>query len=204
MRIDTREIDGRAAHDLLKGCVAPRPIAWISTISDSGVINAAPYSCFTFVATVPPMICFSVERRADGGHKDTLRNAEWTGDFVVNLVPEELATAMNLCAEDLPADVSEVVRAGLTPAPGQLVASPRISESPVNLECRVSQVIALGKSEHSLVIAEIVLVHVRDDLYVDGTVDLDKLRPIGRLAGNDYCRVGDVFKLDRPWLVSDD
>ena len=146
------------------------------------------------------MVCFSVEPRADGTKKDTLRNAELMRDFVVNLVPEELAEAMNASAEDLPPEVSEIARLGLTTAPGERVRAPRIAESPVNLECRVMQVLELGRSRNSLVIGEVLLVHVRDDLYREGTIDVAHLRPIARLAGNDYCRLGEVFQLDRPWL----
>ena len=200
MRIDASKLDRQASHELLKGCVSPRPIAWISTLSVDGVANAAPYSCFTFVALVPPMICFSVERLPDGRKKDTLRNAEFTGDFVVNLVPEELAAAMNASAENFPPEVSEIAKVGLTTMPSELVRSPRIAECPVSLECRVTQVIELGRSRHSLVIGEVLLVHVRDDLYRDGTIDVARLRPVARLAGNEYCRLGEVFELDRPWL----
>lgn len=200
MRIDTAALDSQAAHELLKGCVAPRPIAWISTLSAAGVANAAPYSCFTFVATVPPMVCFSVEPRPDSSKKDTLRNVEHTGDFVVNLVPQELAAAMNASAESFPPDVSEIAKVGLTAAASERVRSPRIAESPVNLECRVERIIDLGRSRHSLVIGEVLLVHVRDDLYRDGTIDVARLCPVARLAGNEYCRLGEVFELDRPWL----
>jgi flavin reductase (DIM6/NTAB) family NADH-FMN oxidoreductase RutF len=199
VRIDTATLDSRAAHELLKGCVSPRPIAWISTLSAAGVANAAPYSCFTFVATVPPMVCFSVERR-NGQKKDTLRNAEHTGDFVVNLVPEELAAAMNASAQDFPPEVSEILKVGLTPAASERVRAPRIAECPASLECRVTQIIELGRSCHSLVIGEVLVLHVRDDLYRDGTIDVSRLRPVGRLAGNEYCRLGEVFELDRPWL----
>jgi flavin reductase (DIM6/NTAB) family NADH-FMN oxidoreductase RutF len=198
MRIDASTLDRQAAHELLKGCVSPRPIAWISTLSADGVANTAPYSCFTFVALVPPMVCFSVEPRPDGATKDTLRNAEFTGDFVVNLVPEELAAAMNASAEGFPPEISEFSKVGVTAAASERVRSPRIAESPVNLECRVGRIIELGQS--SLVIGEVLVVHVRDDLYRDGTIDVARLRPVARLAGNEYCRLGEVFELDRPWL----
>ncbi|MCX7886030.1 MAG: flavin reductase family protein [Verrucomicrobiae bacterium] len=198
MRIDASKLDRQAAHELLKGCVAPRPIAWISTVSSEGVCNAAPYSCFTFVALEPPMVCFSVERKRDGTKKDTLRNVEETGEFVVNVVPEELAGAMNATAEDFPPWVSEFEKAGLTPVPGERVRAPRIAESPVNLECRVERIVEVGSN--SLVISEVLLVHVRDDLYRDGTIDVGRLRPLARLAGNQYCRLGEVFELERPWL----
>lgn len=200
MRIDATTLDRQAAHELLKGCVAPRPIAWISTVSADGVANAAPYSCFTFVSLVPPMVCFSVEAKPDGSKKDTLRNAEFTGDFVVNLVPEELAAAMNATAEDVPPEVSEFQKAGLTPAPSERVRAPRIAESPVNLECRVERILELGRAGQRLVIGEMLLVHVRDDLWRDGTIDVARLRPVARLAGNEYARLGEVFELSRPWL----
>lgn len=199
MRIETSTLDSRASHDLLKGCVSPRPIAWISTLSRDGVANAAPYSCFTFVATVPPMVCFSVEL-LNGQKKDTLRNVEHTGDFVVNLVSEELAAAMNASAANFPPDVSEILQVGLTPALSERVCAPRIAECPASLECRMTQIIELGRSRHSLVIGEVLLVHVRDDLYRDGTIDVVRLRPVGRLAGNEYCRLGELFELERPWL----
>jgi len=199
VRIDTSTLNGEASHQLLKGFVAPRPVAWISTLSREGVANAAPYSCYTFVATVPPMVCFSVELR-DGRKKDTLRNVEDTGDFVVNLFGEDLVQPMNATAEDFPPDVSEILKVGLTPAPGERVRAPRISECPASLECRAVQIIELGRSRHSLVIGEVLFAHVRDDLYRDGTLDVVRLRPVGRLAGNQYCRLGEVFELDRPWL----
>jgi len=200
MRIDATRLDRQAAHELLKGCVAPRPIAWISTVSADGVANAAPYSCFTFVSLVPPMVCFSVELKPDGSKKDTLRNAESTGDFVVNLVPEELAAAMNATAEDFPSSVSEFQKAGLTPAPSERVRAPRIAESPVNLECRVERILELGRAGQRLVLGEVLLVHVRDDLWRAGTIDVARLRPVARLAANEYSRLGEVFELPRPWL----
>ncbi len=200
MRIDATRLDRQAAHELLKGCVAPRPIAWISTVSADGVANAAPYSCFTFVSLVPPMVCFSVELKPDGSKKDTLRNAEFTGDFVVNLVPEELAAAMNATAEDFPPSVSEFQKAGLTPSPSERVRAPRIAESPVNLECRVERILELGRAGQRLVLGEVLLVHVRDDLWRAGTIDVARLRPVARLAANEYSRLGEVFELPRPWL----
>jgi flavin reductase (DIM6/NTAB) family NADH-FMN oxidoreductase RutF len=199
MRIDPSKLDGEAAHQLLKGCVSPRPIAWISTIGSNGITNAAPFSCFTFVATLPPMICFSIEPRG-GQKKDTLRNVESTKDFVVNLVSEELAEAMNATAEDFPPEVSEITAGGLTAVPSECVRSPRIGECPVSLECRVGQIVELGRSQHSLVIGEVLMVHIRDDLYHNGTIDSTRLRPLGRLAGNQYCRLGEIIELDRPWL----
>jgi flavin reductase (DIM6/NTAB) family NADH-FMN oxidoreductase RutF len=199
VRIEAGTLDGEAAHQLLKGCVVPRPIAWVSTLGSNGVINAAPYSCFTFAATVPPTVCFAVELRR-GQKKDTLRNVEFTGDFVVNVAGEDLAGPMNASAEDFPPEVSEVVTLGLTPARSEQVRSPRIAECPISMECRLTQIVELGRSRHSLIVGEVLVFHVRDDLYEDGTIRVSRLRPLGRLAGNQYCRLGEVFELDRPWL----
>lgn len=216
MRIDAKTLSDKAAHDLLKGCVVPRPIAWVTTLGPGGVVNAAPYSCFTFVATRPPMVCFSVERRG-AEKKDTLRNLERTGDFVVNVVPDSLAEAMNATSADYPPDVSELAEVGLTAAASDRVTSPRIAECPISLECRVSEVLELGASPgdpkrrkarlgtpgHSLVIAEVLVFHVRDELYRNGEIDQSLLRPVGRLSGNLYLRAADVFELARPWLEND-
>ena len=199
MRIDAKTLDADAVHQLMKGCVAPRPIAWISTVSSAGVANAAPFSCFTFLATSPPMVGFSVERRGTE-KKDTLRDLEHTGDFVVNVVSEDLAAPMNATAEDCPPDVSEILEAGLTPKASDRVRSPRIAECPISMECRVVQVIELGLSRHSFVIGEVLVFHIRDELYRDGEIDLQLLRPLGRLSGNQYVRLGETFELDRPWL----
>ncbi len=201
MRIAASSLNAEASHQLLKNCVIPRPIAWISTLGPDGVANAAPYSCFTFLATLPPIVGFSVEPR-NGQKKDTLRNIEHAGDFVVNIVPEHLTKAMNSSAEDLPPEVDEISTAGLSACPSEKVRSPRIAECPINLECKVQQILELGRSRHSFVIAEVLLFLVADHLYKDGQIDTNALCPIGRMAGNQYVRLGDVFELNRPWLQS--
>jgi flavin reductase (DIM6/NTAB) family NADH-FMN oxidoreductase RutF len=199
VRIEAGTLDRDASHRLMKGCVVPRPIAWVSSIGPEGVPNAAPYSCFTFVATLPPMVAFAVEPRG-GQKKDTLRNIEQTGEFVVNVVPEHLAEAMNRTAEDYPPEVSEILQVGLTPQPGERVRAPRIAECPISLECRLVKVVELGRSRHSLVIGEVLVFHIRDDLHRNGEIDVPRLRPLGRLGGNQYVRLGETFELDRPWL----
>ena len=199
MRIDAASLDEAAAHDLLKACVVPRPIAWISTTGPDSVANAAPFSCFTFLSTKPPQVGFCIERRGDG-KKDTLVNLEHTGDFVVNVVSEPLAEPMNRTAADYPPDVSEILEVGLTPMPGEMVRSPRIAECPISMECRVLDVVKLPASEHRFVIGQVLLFHIQDALYRDGQIDLTTLKPLARLAGNQYGRIGEVFELDRPWL----
>ena len=199
MRIDAASLDEAAAHDLLKACVAPRPIAWISTAGPNSVANAAPFSCFTFLSTRPPQVGFCIEQRGDS-KKDTLINLERTGDFVVNVVTESLAEPMNRTADDYPPDVSEILEVGLTPVPGEQVRSPRIAECPISLECRVLDVIQLPASQHRFVVGQVLLFHVQDAVCKDGQIDHEALKPLARLAGNQYGCIGKVFELDRPWL----
>jgi len=188
---------------VLTGVVVPRPIAFVSTISADGFINVAPYSFFNVMAYNPATVVFSSSRHTGGGRgkrKDTLANIEETGEFVVNIVVDDIAEAMNLTAAEYPAEANEFEIAGLTPAPSDLIAPPRVAESPVNMECRLNQVISLGigNGRHGLVIGEIVLMHVRDDLIDGHRIDHQKLQPTGRLAGNMYCHTVDTFELVRP------
>ena len=202
MRIDAASLDAAAAHDLLKACVVPRPIAWVSTIGPDDVTNAAPFSCFTFLSTCPPQVGFCIEQRGSR-RKDTLINLEHTGDFVVNVVGEALAEPMNRTAADYPPDVSEIVAVGLTAVAGEMVRAPRIAECPISMECRVVDIVELPASRHRFVVGEVLLFHVQDALYKDGQIDQQALKPLARLAGNQYGRIGEVFELDRPWLAAE-
>ena len=192
---------------ILTGVVVPRPIAFVSTRSTDGVVNLAPYSFFNAVAYNPPTLVFSSSRKAPGWddkRKDTLTNIEETGEFVVNVVVDPIAAAMNATAAEYPSDVSEFTIAGLTEAASELVKTPRVAESPVNMECRLVQVVDIGEQphQHGLVIGEIVRMHVRDDVLYEGPngyrVNHQALQPTGRLAGNAYCRTDDVYELIRP------
>lgn len=187
-------------YRVLTGVVVPRPIAFVSTISPDGVNNLAPYSFFNAVASSPPTIVFSSSRRAGSKSKDTLDNVEATGEFVVNIVSDDIAEAMNRTAAEFPADVSEFDVAGLTPAASDIVRAPRVAESPVNMECRLQQVVNLGEGDHQhgLVIGEVVLLHIRDDIIDGHRVNHHLLKPTGRLAGSMYCHTADVFEMVRP------
>jgi flavin reductase (DIM6/NTAB) family NADH-FMN oxidoreductase RutF len=196
MRIDSSRLNDDSAHQLLKGCVVPRAIAWISTVGPNGINNVAPFSCFTFVATQPPMIAVSIARR-NGEKKDTLRNIESCGEFVVNVATENHAMAVNTTAGDYAADVSEFEKAGITAIPGEIVKAPRISECPIQMECRMEYVLSLGQSNHSLVIAKVLLFHIDDALYKDGEIQQTALRPLARLAGDQYAQIGKIFDLPR-------
>ena len=198
---------------ILTGVVVPRPIAFVSTISIDGVVNLAPYSFFNAVAYNPPTVVFSSSRKAAGWQdkrKDTLTNIEETGEFVVNVVVDDIAAAMNATAAEYPSDVSEFVIAGLTEAPSEVVKAPRVLESPVNMECRLSQIVNIGEQphQHGLIIGEIVRMHLREDVLYEGPngyrVNHQALQPTGRLSGNAYCRTDDVYELIRPNYVPEE
>jgi flavin reductase (DIM6/NTAB) family NADH-FMN oxidoreductase RutF len=205
VEIDPRTLPAAAVYRLLIGCVVPRPIAWVSSVAPDGVRNLAPFSYFMAITDDPPTIAFSSAPRtgtpgSPRPRKDTARNVEATGAFVVNVVDDAQAEAMNLTSGDYAPDVDEFALAGLTAAPGVKVAVPRVAEAPISLECRLAQIIPVGHAPHSLVLGEIVYFHVRDDVYdaATGRIDVHRLHPVGRLAGNLYARVHDIFEMKRP------
>lgn len=191
--IDPEALAPTDAYHLLNSLVVPRPIAWVSTLSEAGVANLAPHSYFTVVSSNPPIVCFS-----SAGVKDTLRNVRHMRDFVVNVVGEELAEPMNLTSADFPPGESEFVAAGLTPAPSDLVRAPRLAEAPAAMECRLVQIIEIGRIPNHLVIGEVVRFHVAARVWRDGRVDLAAVRPVGRLAGSGYSYTREFFRMDRP------
>lgn len=197
MQIDPQAVPAQVIYKLLIGCVVPRPIAWVSTVSAGGVYNVAPFSFFMAVCNDPPTLAFSSGRRA-GNKKDTVHNLEVSGDFVVNIVDDALAEQMNLTSGEYPPDVDEFQLVGLTPEVGVRVRAPRVVEAPISMECRLTQVLPVGRGPHSLVLGEVVYFHVRDHLYDDGRIDLHALHPVGRLAGQMYTHVHDIFEMKRP------
>ena len=202
METPASDLPWKSLYKLLIGSVVPRPIGWISTVDADGRPNLAPFSFFTVAGASPPMLVFApMVRSTDGGIKDTLANCRATGAFVVNIAGEDLAEAVSLTSTELPAGVDEFALAGLRPVPAAAVRAPRVGESKVHFECEVHQIIELGSGPGaaSLVIGRIVHVHVDESVLIGGDkIDLRALRPIGRLAGNAYCRVTDVFELERP------
>jgi flavin reductase (DIM6/NTAB) family NADH-FMN oxidoreductase RutF len=185
---------------VLTGVIVPRPIAFVSSVSVSGVVNLAPFSFFNAVSSDPPTIVIGISRQSDWKEKDTLANIENTGEFVVSIVVDDIAEAMNRTAAEYPADVSEFEVAGLTPVKADVVKAPLVGESPVNMECKLMQVVPIGRKGHEsgLVIAEVVLMHIRDDIISGHRIDQQRLKPVGRLAGNMYCHTLDIFELVRP------
>jgi flavin reductase (DIM6/NTAB) family NADH-FMN oxidoreductase RutF len=198
MELDPQTLKAESTYKLLIGCVVPRPIAWVSTVGANGVNNLAPFSFFMGVCGGRRPSRSRHPRSKD--HKDTVRNAEHTGDFVVNIVDDDRAEQMNLSSGEYPPEVDEFALTGLTAAPGVRVRSPRVLQAPVSLECRVAQVIPVGRGPHSLVLGEIVYFHVRDDVYdaATGRIDVARLKPVGRLAGHQYSYIHDIFEMKRP------
>ena len=198
MQIDPRSFGN--FYRVLTGVVVPRPIAFVSTVSADGVANLAPFSFFNAVAPDPPTVVFSSSRHAGRKDKDTLTNVEATGEFVVNVVVDDIAEAMNRTAAEYPAEANEFAIAGLTEAPSSIVKAPRVAESPVNMECRLNRVIDIGEGDHQhgLVIGEVVLLHIRDDLIDGHRINHHRLKPTGRLAGSMYCHTADTFEMVRP------
>ena len=198
MRIDPLNFE--RFNLVLTGVVVPRPIAFVSTVSTDGIRNLAPYSFFNAVSYDPPVIVFSSSRTVDRKSKDTLRNVEETGEFVVNVVVDDIAEAMNKTAAEFPEEVDEFEIAGLTAIPSEIVKAPRLAESPVNMECRLDQVVPIGDPVHGhgLVIGTVILMHVRDDIINGHRINHELLKPTGRLAGSMYCRTHDYFEMPRP------
>ena len=201
MIINPAEQTVKDNYKLLIGTIIPRPIAFVSTQSPGGQNNLAPFSFFTAITSQPPTICFAPALRGrDGQKKDTLRNIESIGEFVVNIVTEDIAVQMNETATDFPPEVDEFAYTGLTPLPSQVVKPPRVKESPINMECKLYKIVPVGPRAAgggALVIGEVVLFHVADHLIKDFRIDHELLRPVGRLAGKEYTTLGKRFVLER-------
>lgn len=199
MRVEPSTLHGKELHDFFSSIVVPRPIAFVSTVNAEGRFNAAPFSAFTRLTLDPPLLVLAIGRRK-GQKKDTVRNIEVTGDFVVNMVDEKLAQAMNQTAADYPPEVDEIKETGLTAVKSEKVKSPRIGESPLSMECRLAQTIEFGTKpgRSTIILGEILVVHVKDEILTDGKLDPRKAKIIARLGdGNLYCRTTDVFQMRR-------
>jgi len=199
MELDLEGKHASRGYGMLIALVTPRPIAWVTTLDENGIVNAAPFSFFNAFGADPPIIGFAPGDRSDGSPKDTARNIRRNHEFVVNLVDEATAEAMNVTSASLPHGVSELDAAKLTAVPSSVVSPPRIGEAPASMECSEWGTLQIGGNR--LVIGLVKRVHVRDDL-----IDPEKLRirtenfhVIGRMASPDwYCRTRDRFQMKRP------
>ena len=190
LEIRPADLSGDAAYKLLCGVVVPRPIAWVSTRSASGVSNLAPFSCFTFVSHRPPMLGVSVGRRPNG-LKDTARNIHETQEFVVHIGDETLLDPLHRSGAEFPPDVSEADLLGLELVPSKLVAPLRVAKAPIAMECRLHKVVDFGSNQFFA--GEIQLFHIREGLAVDNKIDTGRLRPIARLGGPNYATLGEII-----------
>jgi flavin reductase (DIM6/NTAB) family NADH-FMN oxidoreductase RutF len=207
MIVSPSDLSHKDLYSILLNSVGPRPIAWVSTISASGQLNLAPFSFFNVVCVDPPLLAFAPGLRrpkqpedGQGEAKDTLRNIRETGEFVVNIVTYELAEAMNLTSGEYDASVNEFEVARLTPQASQVVRPPRVAESPVSFECRLHQILnfSTAPTSGSLVIGEIVSIHMNDAHLKEGRLDRNSLDLIGRMGGIQYTRTTQRFEMVRP------
>ncbi|MEJ5223218.1 MAG: flavin reductase family protein [Anaerolineales bacterium] len=202
MEISPATLPWQAVYKLLSGAVVPRPIGWISTIDAEGRPNLAPFSFFNVVCANPPTVLFCpMVRSRDAQTKDTLNNVRATGEFVVNIVTESLAPAMNLTAAELPPGQDEFAHAGLAKAPSHTVRPPRVAASPIHFECRLHQIIEISPEPGGGAVVLGIVQHIHVDENVlsgEWRIEPSALQPIGRMAGNFYTRTRELFELIRP------
>jgi len=211
MDVTPSQLAHRELYNILLNAVAPRPIAWVSTLSTSGQPNLAPFSFFNAVCAKPPLLAFAPGMRspkrlgaaagkAAGVPKDTLRNIRETGEFVINLVTYELAEAMNLTSGDYDSSINEFEVAKLGSAPSKVVRPRRVAESPVSFECKLHQILDFNPEPEggSLVIGQIVLIHINEQHIKEGRLDRNSLDLIGRMGGMQYTRTTERFEMVRP------
>lgn len=201
MIYDPAEHPFSETHKLMIGSIVPRPIALVSTTSNNGINNLAPFSYFNGVCSKPPTIMFAPARRGwDGKEKDTLINIRNTKEFSINIVSEDIGEKMVKCSTDYEKEVDEYSKSGLSPLSSKKIKPPIVSESKISLECILNQIVQIGKEDAGsgfIVIGTIVLFHIDDEVYDNGRIILDKLQPLGRVAGNGYVRSTDTFDIVR-------
>ena len=200
MQFNPEELDQKAIYKLLTGAIIPRPIGWISTISDDGIPNLAPFSFFNVVGDDPPHVMFSTAHSNDH-KKDTLTNVLQNKQFVVNMVTEEIVEQMNITGQNVPHDVNEFELASLTPVGSSLIKPPRVKESPIAFECELVHHYTLENHKFggaTIVIGRIVMFHFDDAVLLeDHKINLDTYKPVSRLAGANYSKLGALFVIPR-------
>lgn len=200
IKIDPNKNTERENYKLLIGTIIPRPIAFVTTLNEEGLVNGAPFSYFSIVSSNPPMISLSIQRR-NGEMKDTARNILRDKEFVVHGVDVENVKEINETAASLPSFESEISLTKLTLVESDLVKVPGVIESKVRMECRLEKAIPLGDEDHvgaDLIIGRILKYHIDESVYEDGRINQDKLEPMSRLAGINYARIGEILSMERP------
>lgn len=195
MQIDPSRHSKADNYKLLSNLIVPRPIAWVSSLGENGLVNLAPFSFFNAISAAPMYVMFSVMQNESGAPKDTERNVRARKEFVINLVTEELFEAMNLSAADFPLNISEVDAAGLRVVPSFKIVTPRIAEAKASLECRLHSEQRLG--DYTMFIGEVVMFHVADEL-IGPRLRINGFAPLGRMGSPSvYCRTTDSFDVAR-------
>lgn len=208
MFYEPKNNDHGLPYSPFKACVVPRPIGWVTSLSHDGIVNLAPFSISNQLAYDPPFVFFSgsgaidEEDGAAPRRKDSVVNAEDTGEFVYNMATYALRDQVNLSSKHVPPDMDELAMCGLTPAPCNIVKCPRVAESPVSLECKHHSTLSLpansAKGVHHVVIGEVVGIHINEEALTDGKVDWVKIQPLARMGYMDYTYVSQVFTMPGP------
>ncbi len=207
MFYEPRHNDHGLPYNPFKACVVPRPIGWITTLSQDGIVNLAPFSCSNQLGYDPPFVFFSgsgrpEEEGAEPRRKDSVMNAENTGEFVFNMATYALRELVNLSSARVPPEVDEMELCGLTKLPSRLVQPPRVGESPVNLECKYHCTLTLPANSpntvHHVVVGQVVGIHIDDQVITDGKVDWVKIQPLARMGYSDYTYVSQIFTMTPP------
>jgi flavin reductase (DIM6/NTAB) family NADH-FMN oxidoreductase RutF len=194
MRIDPAYLDPETAYRLITGVVVPRPIAWVTSLSATGVLNLAPFSAFMFVAPKPPMLAISVGRKGNI-YKDTAQNILNNEEYVVHIADSSLMKAVHESSTEHPPDVSEVEELRLSTLPGERTKVPRLAAAPIAMECRFRQCLEFGETRSRLIIGEVLVFHIRDGLLQNGKIETEALDPIARIAGPRYAKLGEITTL---------
>lgn len=197
MEINFSSLSAKDCYKLIVSVVVPRPIALVTTVDEAGTVNAAPFSFFNALGGDPPIVVLGLGDRPRGDDKDTSRNIRQSREFVVNIVDEAMASAMNICGIDFPPDEDELAAACLTAVESSHIRPPRIAQSPVSLECREHTTLHIGRNR--IILGEALYMHVRDDLIDREKLNIhtEKMHAIGRMHGPWYARTEDLFELDR-------
>lgn len=197
LSIDPSVNTERENYKLLTGSIIPRPIAFVTTLSDQGVLNGAPFSYFNIVSANPPMVSLAIQRNGQS-LKDTARNIHNTKEFVVHIVDEQNVKKVNETAASLPPNQSEIDHVNLTPVSSIKVSVPGVEEAKVRMECKLEHSIELGEGSTDFIIGRIVQFYIDETIYEQGKIDPTGLAAVSRLAGNDYATIGEIFSIKRP------
>ncbi|HWZ38061.1 MAG TPA: flavin reductase family protein [Bradyrhizobium sp.] len=194
MRLDPADYGAEKTYRLLTGIVVPRPIAWVTSLSGSGILNLAPFSAFTFVSPKPPMLAISVGRKGEI-YKDTAHNILANEEYVIHIADTALMNAVHESSAEHPPEISEVDVLKLETMASERIKVPRLAAPPVAMECRFRQCLEFGQTRSRLIVGEVVMFHIRDGLLNNGKVETEALDPIARIGGPRYARLGDMVTL---------